>query len=94
MFLFFSVRRGREWPLPAGMGGPVSSAFWCEFHPSGESMKVPVMLGKHNRQHRKAHSLAFSGTLTRIHTVAAILIGIFAACTVAGKLKKKVYSLN
>lgn len=44
---FSAMGRCCDGPLPAGTGGPVSSAFWCEFHLSGDSVKVPVTLGKH-----------------------------------------------
>lgn len=65
-----SLCSGRGGPPPAGTGDPVPSEYWCEFHLSGHSVKVPVMLGKHNAQHQNIPSFLFHRhTQTHAHLI-------------------------
>ncbi len=73
-----SMGRGCYGPLPAGMGGPVSSAFWCEFHLSGDSVKVPVRPGKHVSTMKHCPAYKYKC----IHTVCALFIVLFVVQTV------------
>lgn len=73
--------------MPAGKGGPVSSAVWCGFNLSGDSAKVSVMLGQHN-QHFNENTHCFLccsnsvGTFICIYTEVATLNITIVACTV------------